>query len=277
MAKIVGILNITPDSFSDGGKFLDIKDALQHAENLISEGADIIDVGGESSRPGSISISEDEEINRVIPVIKAIKKNFPKIPVSIDTYKNKVAEKAIDEGVEIVNDIYGLRWSTDGGSGNEMADLIADKKVSVIIMHMLKNPQYMQQNPKYKNVVSEVYNFFKERVAFAKSRGIKEKKIILDPGIGFGKTLEHNLLLLKNLSKFKKFGLPIMVGPSRKSFIGGLLNVDIAERLEGTIAASISSLLNGAYYLRVHDVLSVKRAITVFEAINQIKGACKCS
>ncbi len=262
MVKIVGILNVTPDSFSDGGKFYKITDAVKHAEKLISEGADIIDVGGESSRPGSVVVSEDEEIRRVVPAIKGIKKKFPKIPVSVDTYKPKVALNAIDSGAEIVNDIYGLRWC-----GGSMADVVAEKKVSVIIMHMKGTPQDMQKNPEYNDVISEIYKFFKERLNFAKSKGIKKEKIIFDPGIGFGKTLRHNLLIMKNLSKFGKLGIPIMVGPSRKSFINGLLNVDVSNRLEGTIASSIYSLLNGAEYLRVHDVLSVKRALTVFEAI----------
>ncbi|MDO8734030.1 MAG: dihydropteroate synthase, partial [Elusimicrobiota bacterium] len=161
MVKIVGILNVTPDSFSDGGKFYEINNALKHAEKLIFEGADVIDVGGESSRPGSIVISEDEEIKRVVPVIKEIKKKFPKIPVSVDTYKPKVALNAIDSGAEIVNDIYGLRWC-DGS----MADVVAEKKVSVIIMHMKGTPQDMQKNPEYNDVVSEIYKFFKERLKF---------------------------------------------------------------------------------------------------------------
>ncbi|PIU83629.1 MAG: dihydropteroate synthase [Elusimicrobia bacterium CG06_land_8_20_14_3_00_38_11] len=264
MTKIVGILNVTPDSFSDGGKFYKINDAVKHAGKLISEGADIIDVGGESSRPGSIAVSEDEEIKRVVPVIKEIKKKFPHIPISVDTYKDKVALNAIDAGAEIVNDIYGLRWR-----GGNMAEVVAEKKVTVIIMHMQGTPQDMQKNPQYEDVVSEIYRFFKERLKFAKSKGIKKERIIFDPGIGFGKTLQHNLMLLKNLSKFGKLGIPIMVGPSRKSFIGGLLNVDVSNRLEGTIASSIYSLLNGAGYLRVHDVLSLKRALTVFEAIQK--------
>lgn len=272
MVKIVGILNVTPDSFSDGGNFFNIANALKHAVKLIFEGADIIDVGGESSRPGSVSISEDEEIKRIIPVIREIKKKFPGIPVSVDTYKSGVAARAIDSGAEIVNDIYGLRWTEERSGESKMADVVAAKKASVIIMHMRGTPQDMQKNPEYKNIVSDIYDFFKERIKFAKSKGIKEKKIILDPGIGFGKTLEHNLLILRNLSKFKKLKLPIMVGPSKKSFIGGLLNTGPAERLEGTIAASIAALLNGAHYVRVHDVLSVKRALTVFEAItNTVK------
>ena len=288
MVKIVGILNITPDSFSDGGKFFKVNDALAHVEKLVSEGVDIIDVGGESSRPGSVIVSEDEEIRRVIPVIVEIKKRFPKIPVSIDTYKPNVASRAIDNGAEIVNDIYGMRWfhsfRDDACScrqnENKMADVVAQKNVSVIIMHMKGTPLNMQKKAEYKDVISEIYEFFDERIKFAKSKGIKEKKIILDPGIGFGKTLQHNLLIMKNLQKFKKLGLPVMVGASRKSFINELLKVDhvgcgvfcqnisnIADRQDGTIAASLYCVLNGADYLRVHDVLSMKRAITVFEAI----------
>ncbi|HAM39393.1 MAG TPA: dihydropteroate synthase [Elusimicrobia bacterium] len=265
MVKIIGILNITPDSFSDGGKFFKLKDALKQAEKLISEGADILDIGGESSRPGSIAISEREEINRVIPVIRQIKKKFPKIPISIDTYKKEVAEAAISEGTEIINDIYGLRWQN-----GIMADTIAKNKVFVIIMHMLGNPCCMQKNPRYKNVISDIYGFFKERIRFAESRGIKREKIVLDPGVGFGKTLKHNLQIFKNIPEFKKLKLPVMIGPSRKSFIGKLLDVDIFSRLEGTIAASIVSIANGADYLRVHDVLQVKRAVTVFEAIKNV-------
>lgn len=267
MVKIVGILNVTPDSFSDGGKFYKIGDAIRHTEKLISEGADIIDVGGESSRPGSVVISEEEEIKRVVPVIQEIKKRFPKIPVSVDTHKSVVALKAIETGAEIVNDIYGLRWQ-DG----RLADIVAENDVLVIIMHMKGTPQDMQKNPQYNDVISEIYKFFKERLKFAKSKGIKKEKIILDPGIGFGKTLQHNLLIMKNLSKFKKLGLPIMVGPSRKSFIDGLLNVDVSNRLEGTIAASFNCVLNGVDYLRVHDVLSVKRAITVWNAIKDARA-----
>lgn len=261
MVKIVGILNVTPDSFSDGGKFSKVNSALKHAEQLISEGADIIDVGGESTRPNSVLVSESVEKKRVIPVIIEIKKRFPKISISIDTYKSEVAKAAIDAGVDIVNDIFGLRWQ-DG----KMAEVVSKNNVNVIIMHMKRTPQDMQKNPEYQDVVSEINDFFKERIKFAEFKGIKKDKIILDPGIGFGKTLDHNLEIFKNLSAFRKLGLPVMIGPSRKSFIDGILKVDILNRLEGTIAASIYSLTNGVEYLRVHDVLSIKRAITVFEA-----------
>ncbi|OGS44655.1 MAG: dihydropteroate synthase [Elusimicrobia bacterium RIFOXYD2_FULL_34_15] len=262
MVKIAGILNITPDSFSDGGKYFKLSDALRHAEKLISEGADILDVGGESSRPGSIVISENEEIRRVIPIIRQIKKKIPKIPISIDTYKSKVAEIAIDEGAEIVNDIFGL-----GFQNGEMADIVAKKKVSVVIMHMLGTPQNMQKNPRYKNIISDIYRYFEDRIEFAKSKGIRKEKIILDPGIGFGKTVRHNLMIFKHLSEFKKLKLPVMLGPSRKSFIGKLLDTDVCDRLEGTIAASLISVANGADFLRVHDVLQIRKAIAIFEAI----------
>ncbi|MEW6557786.1 MAG: dihydropteroate synthase [Elusimicrobiota bacterium] len=262
MVKIVGILNVTPDSFSDGGKFFKTNDAVKQAEKLIEEGADIIDIGGESTRPGSKPVPIEEEIKRVVPVIKEIKKKIPGIPVSVDTYKPEVALKAIDEGCEIVNDIYGMRWQ-DG----EMASIVAKNNVKVVIMHMQGTPQTMQTNPQYKNVISDIKQFFSLQIKFAESKGIKKEKIIIDPGIGFGKTLQHNLQILKKLNQFKELNQPIMVGPSRKSFIGTLLNVDVSQRLEGTIASVLISVINGADYLRVHDVLSVKRAITVLEAI----------
>ena len=265
MVKIAGILNVTPDSFSDGGNFLKTGDAVKHAEELIVQGADIIDIGGESSKPGSVPVPEDEEIKRVIPVIKAIKKYFPETVISIDTYKSNVAAAAINEGAGIVNDIYGLRWQN-----GEIADVIARKNVSVIIMHMLGTPQDMQKNPEYKDVILDICNFFEERIRFAELKGIKKEKIILDPGIGFGKTFKHNLLILRNLAKFKKFKLPIMSGPSRKSFIGNILKTDVTDRIEGSIAASIVSVMNGADYLRVHDVSAIKRALSVFEAIENV-------
>ncbi|MFH1540603.1 MAG: dihydropteroate synthase [Elusimicrobiota bacterium] len=280
MVKIAGILNVTPDSFSDGGRFYKIADSIKYVTELVAYGADIIDVGGESSRPGSVVVSEEEEISRVIPTIKEIKKRFPKIPISVDTYKPNVALKAIEAGAEIVNDIYGLRWSSrKSHNENSMADVVAEKNVSVVIMHMKGTPQNMQENPEYDDVVSEIYKFFEEQLKFANSNGIKKEKIILDPGIGFGKTLQHNLLIIKNLQKFKKLKMPLMVGPSRKSFIKCLLdtnlvgnnNIDVLNRLEGTIAASIYCALNGADYLRIHDVLSVKKAIIVSEAIKNVQ------
>jgi len=261
MVKIVGILNVTPDSFSDGGKFCKTDDAVKQAGELIEEGADIIDIGGESSRPGSISIGSDEELKRVIPVIREVKKRF-KISLSIDTYKSAVASAAIDEGVDIVNDITGLTYD-----GIKMADVVSQKKVKLVIMHIKGMPENMQENPVYEDVIAEINRFLKKQVELAVSRGIDRKNIIIDPGIGFGKTVRHNLLIINKLAEFKKMKLPVMVGPSRKSFIGALLDRDVTQRLEGTIAACLVSAQNGADYLRVHDAGSVKNALKVFEAI----------
>ena len=261
MTQIVGILNTTPDSFSDGGKFYNVDDAVRRAGELIEEGADIIDIGGESSRPGSKPVPAGEELRRVLPVIRRIKKKFD-IRLSIDTYKSEVASAAVDEGAEIVNDIAGLTY--DGG---KMADVVSQKKVKVIIMHMKGMPENMQEHPVYGDVISEISGFLKSRSDFAVSRGIERNNIIIDPGIGFGKTAQHNLMIIKHLAEFKKLGMPVMVGPSRKSFIGTLLGKDVAQRLEGTIAACIVSAQNGADYLRVHDAGSVKNALKIFESI----------
>lgn len=259
--KITGILNITPDSFSDGGNYFCIDDSLKHAENLIAAGVDIIDVGGESSRPGSKPVQASEEIRRVIPVIKEIKKRF-NVCVSIDTYKTEVAELAVAAGAEIVNDITAFRH--DNGS---MAAFVASHNVKVILMHMQGSPETMQDNPEYKDIIREVLDFFAERIDFALSSGISKDRIIIDPGIGFGKQQKHNLLLLKHLSEFKKLGVPLMVGPSRKSFIGNILNTGVLHRLEGTIAATLIAAFNGAEYLRVHDVEQIKKALIVFEEV----------
>jgi len=261
MVKIVGILNVTPDSFSDGGNFYKTDDAVRHAGKLVEEGADVIDIGGESSRPGSRPVETDEELKRVIPVIREVKKRF-KIPVSIDTYKSRVASAAIDEGAEIVNDITGLTYGCE-----EMADMISQKKVRVVIMHIKGMPENMQNDPVYGDVIAEINSFLKKQVEFAVSRGIDGKNIIIDPGIGFGKSVQHNLLIIKKLAEFKKLNLPVMVGPSRKSFIGTLLDKDVTHRLEGTIAACLAAAQSGADYLRVHDAGSVKNALKIFEAI----------
>lgn len=269
MVKIFGILNVTPDSFSDGGKFYEPDAALRRAGELVEEGADIIDVGGESTRPGSRPVAPEEEIRRVIPVIKGIKKRFS-VPVSIDTYKSSVAEAAADAGAGIINDITGLTFD-----GEKMARIVSRKKLKVIIMHMLGMPDNMQKNPVYGDVIKEISAFLKKQADFAVSCGVDGKNIILDPGIGksFGKTVEHNLLIIKHLAEFKKYGMPVLSGPSRKSFIGALLDKDPSGRLEGTIAACIASVQNGADYLRVHDVGSVKKALKIFEAImNSKKG-----
>lgn len=257
---IMGVLNVTPDSFSDGKLFFDAEKAVMHAKKMVEEGADIIDIGGESSRPGSDPISDEEEIQRVSPIIKKLAREI-KIPISIDTYKPKVAEECIKTGASMINDINGLR-------NPQMINVVARYKVPVIIMHMKGSPKTMQDNPVYKDVVREIKQFLSHQVKKAKKAGIKD--IIIDPGIGFGKTTEHNLEILKNLNKFKELKRPILVGPSRKSFIGNIIGLPVGERLEGTIAAISIAIFNGANIVRVHDVKECKRAAMVVDAIKQI-------
>ena len=227
---------------------------------MVKEGADIIDVGGESTRPGSDPISVDEELRRVLPVIEELS-GQSEIPISIDTYKSAVAKKALEAGASIVNDITGL------GFDPYLADVAAEYKASVIIMHMKGTPKTMQVDPQYDDVVSDVKSFLEERVQFAEEHGLEQ--IIVDPGIGFGKRLEHNLEIIRRLSEFTELGYPVMVGPSRKSFIGMILNLPVDSRLEGTAAAAAVSILNGAHLIRVHDVLAMKRVSMVVDAVKR--------
>jgi dihydropteroate synthase len=257
---LMGVLNITPDSFSDGGLYLDQEKAIARALELAEEGADIIDVGGESSRPGSDPIPENEELRRVIPVISELKKKTRAL-ISIDTTKAGVAEAAVDAGADMVNDISALRFDS------RMASLIAQKDIPAVLMHMKGSPKDMQNNPHYDDVVGEVKAFLRERILAAQSCGIKKEKIIVDPGIGFGKRFEDNLALINRLEELADLDQPLLIGPSRKSFIGRILNLPPQERMEGTIASSILSILHGAHILRVHDVKAVKRAVLVAEAI----------
>ncbi|MCD6275699.1 MAG: dihydropteroate synthase [Thermoplasmata archaeon] len=256
--KIMGILNVTPDSFSDGGKYYTVENAVKRVHEMVREGADIIDIGGESSRPFSSPVSEEEELGRIIPVLENL--DDLKVPISIDTYKPRVAEEALKRGASIVNDIYGLR--KEG-----MAEVIKDYDAAVVIMHMKGEPKNMQLNPTYEDTVADIIRFLRNRIEFAISKGIEEDKIIIDPGIGFGKRVEDNLVILKNLNSFKSLGKPILIGTSRKSFIGKILNLDIEERLEGTIASNIVAVLKGASIVRVHDVKENIRAIKIAEAI----------
>jgi len=267
--EVMGILNITPDSFYDGGKFFSLESAVKHAETLISEGADIIDVGGESTRPNSEPISVDEELKRVIPVIKEIKKNFPNITVSVDSYKYEVVKQALDLGVEIINDIYALRASP------QIVELLKFyPNTKVVLMHMKGTPKTMQVNPQYPNgVVNEIKDFFVERVKFLSEHSIEPQRIILDPGIGFGKTTQHNIEILKNIDEFKtlnidgkKYNFKILFGLSRKSFIGKILGTEEnpippKERYEGTIVLNTYCILKQVDILRVHDVKATKQAI----------------
>ncbi|WP_038057280.1 dihydropteroate synthase [Thermodesulfobacterium hydrogeniphilum] len=257
----VGILNVTPDSFSDGGRYFNLKNAILRAKELLEEGADIIDVGGESTRPFSNSVSEEEELQRVIPVIKAIKEEFPSAIISVDTYKSKVAAEALKVGADIVNDISALRFDKN------MLNVIKDYNCPVIIMHMQGTPKTMQINPVYDNVIEDIKKFFKNRIEFLVEQGISFEKIIIDPGIGFGKTFEHNIEILKNLESFYELNRPVLIGHSRKSFIGKIINKPPQQREGGTIGVSIFTYLKKVHFLRVHKVDFNKDAIKVFKIL----------
>jgi dihydropteroate synthase len=257
---IMGILNITPDSFSDGGKYFEKEKAIERGIEMEEEGAHIIDVGGESSRPGAESISEEEERRRVIPVIKELRKRV-KCLISIDTYKSKIADEAIENGADILNDISGLRFDP------MMVEVIKKRGVPVIIMHMKGTPKTMQINPFYKNVIQEIKDFFKERLDYIVKNDIDPEKVILDPGIGFGKRQEDNEKIIANLDKFQELNRPILLGISRKSFIGNILNLPPEERLEGSISSGIIGIFKGAHALRVHDVKEFSRAVKVADKI----------
>lgn len=257
---LMGVLNVTPDSFSDGGNFQNSDLALKHAFKMEDEGADIIDIGGESSRPGSQPISLYEELKRVIPIIEKIRENSD-VVISIDTYKSEVAQKAIEAGADIINDISGLRFDKN------MVDLASKLNTPVIIMHMLGNPQNMQNNPVYEDVIKDLISFFKKRIEFLINRGLEKQNIILDPGIGFGKSIDDNFTIIRRLNEFSILDCPLLVGPSRKSFIGKTLNVPTDERIEGTSAAVTASIMNGARILRVHDVNEISRVIKITEKI----------
>ena len=257
---IMGILNVTPDSFSDGGKYNNSQKAVDYALKMEDEGADLIDIGGESTRPGAKPVTIEEELNRVIPVIDGIRRNTT-IAISIDTYKSSVAATAITTGANIINDISGLRFD------NDMIRLASELQVPVIVMHMLGNPQNMQNDPSYYNLMEELIFFFQERVDLMTSNGILKNNIILDPGIGFGKTVEHNFTIIRELSRIVGLGFPVLVGPSRKSFIGHILNLPPEERIEGTAAAVTAAIMNGSRLVRVHDVKKIRRVVKITENI----------
>lgn len=261
LPQIMGILNVTPDSFSDGGQFNTVQSALDQATLLIDSGADIIDIGGESTRPFSTPVTLDEELQRTIPVIQAIRKTHS-IPISIDTSKAEVAHQALLAGADIVNDVTALSGDT------EMAAVISETNAPVILMHMQKNPEQMQLSPVYKNVVQEIMAFFTERIAFAESRGIHKEQITLDPGIGFGKTTAHNLSLLKHLEIFSTLGCPVLLGHSRKRFIGDITGRDTEQRDIATAVVSAFGATKNISILRVHNVSATKDALLMTEAID---------
>lgn len=257
---IMGILNVTPDSFSNGGKYFDLKSAVEHALRMEEEGADIIDVGGESTRPGAKKVSLEEELRRVIPVIKKLKRKLS-IPISIDSRKSKVVREALEHGASIVNDISGLNYDP------AMAKVVADYKVPVIIMHIKGTPATMQKNPYYQDLITEISHYFHRSIAKAHKAGIADNLIILDPGIGFGKRLQHNIEILKRLREFRSLGYPILIGTSRKSFIGEILNLAVQDRLYPSLASFALAICNGADIIRVHDVAAAKQVAGLIDAI----------
>ena len=259
----MGILNVTPDSFSDAGKFFNPETARDQALKMIDDGADIIDIGGESTRPYAKPVGLDEELRRVVPAIKWVRKKS-KVLISIDTYKSEVARACMEEGADIINDISALRMDLC------MGKVAAKYKVPVVLMHMLGEPGTMQADPKYRDVISEISLFFKKQIKKAADHGIERSKIIIDPGIGFGKTTEHNLKIINKLENFKKLGCPVLIGPSRKSFIGKITDTDVRDRMEGTAAAVAVCVMNGADILRVHDVKEMRRVMQVAYAIKTV-------
>lgn len=257
---IMGILNVTPDSFYDGGRRFDSAKAIADGVAMAACGADIVDIGGESTRPGARPVSEDEELARVLPVVRGMRREVD-VPISIDTYKSKTARAALDAGADIVNDISALRFDPT------MTSLIAEEKVPVVLMHMQGTPRTMQVEPHYNDVTREVRDFLATQLYEAMDAGIALEAIILDPGIGFGKTLEHNLQLLRGLPMLAALAQPLLVGVSRKTFIGKILKLDPDDRLEGSLAAGVAAVLGGANMLRVHDVPETHRAVRIADAI----------
>ncbi len=257
---LMGVINVTPDSFSNGGLYFDREQAIAHGLKMVEEGADLIDIGGESTRPGSKPIEIKEELRRVIPVIESLAKEVD-TPISIDTYKSAVAQRAIEAGAQMINDISGLHLDP------ELAHVAAKEDIPIVLMHMRGTPETMQKDVRYGSLFSEILEYLRDSVQRAESAGVDPQQIIIDPGIGFGKTVEDNLLIIKNLLEFRVLGKPILLGTSRKSFIGKILNAEVNERLEGTLTSIAIGILNGAHIVRCHDVAQAKKAIAVTDAI----------
>jgi dihydropteroate synthase len=264
--RIMGILNVTPDSFSDGGLFFRRDQAIAQGEALAAQGADLLDIGGESTRPFSDSISVEEEIERIVPVIKALVKRIA-IPISVDTYKAQVAKAALDAGAALVNDISALRFDP------ELARVIAEYQVPVILMHIKGTPRDMQLQPTYDFLLDEIHQFFVERLAFAQDQGISREKILIDPGIGFGKTMSHNLTLIKRLDYFQSLDRPIVLGTSRKSFIGRITHQEPLNRDWGTAATLAIGVAKGAHMVRVHNAEAAKQVLAVVDALAEAAEA----
>jgi len=259
---VMGILNLTPDSFYNGGKYTTESRVLRRVEEMVKEGADLIDVGGESTRPGAKEVDLEEEIKRVIPVISKIRELF-EIPVSIDTYKAEVAKEALEAGVDMINDISGLRFDP------QLKEVVARSGVPVVLMHIKGTPRDMQNNPRYASLMGEIISYLSESIRLAQKAGIDPEKIIVDPGIGFGKTSGHNLQILNHLGELRSLGRPILIGVSRKSFMGNVLKLPLEERLEGGLAAASLAVMQGAKIIRTHDVKPTRRAVDLTQAIIQ--------
>ncbi len=257
---IMGVLNLTPDSFYDGGKYSSLDKALKHVEQMIDEGADIIDVGGESTRPGSLAISLEEECQRVIPIIKEINKSFDTI-ISIDTTKSGVAYEALKEGASIVNDISGLKFD------DKIADVAREFDAALVLTHTSSRPEDMQDHTDYRSLIDEILDALKTSIEIAEKKGIDNQSILIDPGFGFGKTAQQNLMLLKNLSRLLELGKPILIGTSNKSFIGQTLDAEIDQRTQGTAATVAIGILNGASIVRVHDISYMKQVSKMVDAV----------
>ncbi len=266
---LMGIVNVTPDSFSDGGKFFSVDDAIQHAMQLATDGANILDIGGESTRPYSDPITTQQELDRVIPVVEALASRVD-LPVSIDTTKSQVAKAAIEAGAEIINDITALEGDP------AMPALAAKTKAAVCAMHMQGSPQTMQDNPRYNNVVEDIFRYLEQRRDALIEMGIAPDRICLDPGIGFGKTHQHNLTLMANCRRFHALGCPLLVGHSRKGFLAKILADSTADRTFATIGSALSLAAQGVQIIRIHDVRPVREALLAFEATGGIDGQCKC-
>jgi dihydropteroate synthase len=257
---IMGILNVTPDSFYDGGRYVDLQAAVERAQQMVAEGADMIDIGGQSSRPGALPISASEEEDRVLPVVEAVAKSLSTI-ISVDTYRAGVARAALDAGAHMINDISALRFEP------ALLGVVAERRVPLILMHMQGTPRNMQRNPSYEALIDEVFTFLQERLATAQAGGILTEHLLIDPGIGFGKRAQHNLELLRKLHHFHALGRPLVIGTSRKSFIGTILGTDVHERLEGTAATVAAAIVQGADIIRVHDVRAMVRVARIMDAL----------
>jgi dihydropteroate synthase len=258
--RVMGIVNVTPDSFSDGGRAAALDDAVEQGVRLVQEGAEVLDIGGESSRPGSEPVSLEEELRRVVPVVEALTRRVD-VPISVDTTKAEVARQSLQAGAAIINDITAL------GSDRELTQVVVESGAGVVLMHMQGVPRTMQQEPRYHDVVTEVLEFLERRIAWAEATGIPRARVAIDPGIGFGKTIEHNLLILRNIDRFANLGCAVLIGTSRKGFLGVLTGRPVNERGVATVASSLAAAVGGANVVRVHDVAPMVDAIKVWTAI----------